>query len=231
MEHTKLQIRFKMKDLIKKERIKIALDHKLHEQEFKTSIILGFRLIKLGMNYLVTKWYLRRVNKKGKIIFTNRKPDIQNSGHISIGNLTRIWSNVSTCRLSVKKGGELIIGEGCRINGPVIAVTNKVIIGDRCRIAPQVYIMDGDFHAVGNILENGKSNPVIIEDDAWVATRAMILKGVRIGKGAVVAAGSVVTKDVPDYTLVGGVPAKVIKKIHHSSKTTHTLQTQNLKVV
>jgi maltose O-acetyltransferase len=54
---------------------------------------------------------------------------------------------------------------------------------------------------------------VIIEDNVWLATRCTILKGVTIGHGAVVAAGAVVTRDVPPYTLVGGVPAKIIRYI------------------
>ncbi len=202
-----------MIDLIQKEKIKIANDHDLEEGEFRIQIILFYRLAKLGVNFIVTRWYLRKVNTLGNLLFTNKKPDIQNQGHISIGNLTRIWSNVNQCRLSVKKGGKLMIGNGCRINGPVIAVTNYVRIGNRCRIAPQVYIMDGDFHTVEDRLAKGESKPIIIEDDAWVATRSMVLKGVTIGKGAVVAAGSVVTKDVDNYTLVGGVPAKFIKNI------------------
>lgn len=55
------------------------------------------------------------------------------------------------------------------------------------------------------------SAPVVVEEKVWIAANATILKGVRIGKDAVVAAGSVVTKDVPPYAIVGGVPAKVIK--------------------
>jgi maltose O-acetyltransferase len=51
---------------------------------------------------------------------------------------------------------------------------------------------------------------VVIEDHAWLGTRAMVLPGVTVGRGAVVAAGAVVTKDVPPYTIVGGVPARVI---------------------
>ena len=53
---------------------------------------------------------------------------------------------------------------------------------------------------------------VVIEDDVWIGTRSIILPGVTIGKGSVIAAGSVVTKDVPPYNLVGGIPAKIIKK-------------------
>lgn len=55
------------------------------------------------------------------------------------------------------------------------------------------------------------SKPVVIGDDVWIGARSIILKGVHIGKGAVIAAGAVVTKDVPEYAIVGGVPAKVIK--------------------
>ena len=208
-----------IKQLIKNEIKKIADDHECKESAPKVKLILLHRLIKLGTNFLITRWYLRKVNVKGKIIFTNEKPDIQNKGHISIGNLTRIWSNVNQCRLSVKKGGKLSIGDGCRINGPVIAVTNEVIIGNGCRVAPQVYLMDGDYHTIEDRSVNGKSKPIRIEDDAWLATRSMVLKGVTIGRGAVVAAGSVVTKDVEPYTLVGGVPAKFIKRIKPKVQT------------
>jgi acetyltransferase-like isoleucine patch superfamily enzyme len=73
--------------------------------------------------------------------------------------------------------------------------------------------MDGDFHGVDNRDEAGKSGEIIIGDNAWLATRSMVLKGVSIGEGATVAAGSVVTKDVAPYTLVGGIPAKLIRKL------------------
>ena len=56
-----------------------------------------------------------------------------------------------------------------------------------------------------------EEKPVVIGDDVWIGERAMIMPGVRIGKGSIIAAGAVVTHDVPDYAVVGGVPAKVIK--------------------
>ncbi|MCF8332349.1 MAG: acyltransferase, partial [Bacteroidales bacterium] len=81
-------------------------------------------------------------------------------------------------------------------------------------IAPEVLIMDGDHHNVENHRSRtGKKKPIIIKKDAWIATRAIIMKGVTVGNGSVVAAGAVVTKDVPDKTVVAGVPAKVIKEI------------------
>jgi acetyltransferase-like isoleucine patch superfamily enzyme len=202
-----------MIELIKKERIKIALE--LNAELFSpwVSVFLVKRLFILAYILLISRWRLRSCRLKGKLIFTKRRPDIENAGIIEIGNIVRIWSNVRKCRLSVKKGAKLVIGNNCRLNGPTIAVTNQIIIGNNCRIAPDVYLMDGDFHSIENRLDTGQSNPIIIEDDAWIATRAMVMKGVKIGKGAVVAAGSVVTKNVKAYTLVGGVPASFIKNI------------------
>jgi maltose O-acetyltransferase len=202
-----------MKTLISKERVKIAQRQDRPETHPLVSLGLIFRLADLGLNYLKTRIYLRRVSKMGRIVFTKRCPDIENQGYLELGNVVRIWSNVNRCRLAVKRGGKLIIGNNVRLNGPIISASNEIRIGNNCRIAPQVYLMDGDFHAVEDRLAAGKTRPIIIEDDAWLATRCMVLKGVTIGKGAVVAAGAIVTKDVPPYTMVAGIPAKPIKKI------------------
>ena len=204
-----------MRDLLKNERIKVAADLDKNPNSPIVTFRLGLRLIDLAWNLLLSKWRLRSASKTGKLIFTNGKPDIQNEGTLELGNIVRVWSNVRKCRLSVKKGAKLTIGNNCRINGPVIVATNNISIGNNCRIAPDVYVMDGDFHSTSNRLDPGKSSSITIEDDAWVATRAMVMKGVTIGKGAVVAAGSVVTKSVAPYTLVGGVPAKFIRNIKH----------------
>lgn len=202
-----------MKDLIKKEIEKIKLQRDLQSERIVLYIFLLLRLAELGVNFLLSRFYLRKCNSLGKIVFTKERPKVLNKGEIHIGNLVRIWSSVNQVRLSVGKGGKLTVGDNTRLNGPTISVTGTVSIGKNCRIAPHVIIMDSDFHDVGDRLSAGKEGKIIIEDNAWVATRAMVLKSVHIGKGAVVAAGAVVTKDVPAYTIVGGIPAKVIKKI------------------
>lgn len=202
-----------MQELLLNEIVKIKNDHDIARTNLWVRVILLLRLVKFGINFLVTRFYLRKCNSLGKIVFTKGWPKIINKGHIQIGNLVRIWSSVNRVRLSVTKGGRLEIGNNTRINGSTISVQNSVRIGNDCRIAPHVIIMDGDFHDVNDRLANGKSSAITIKDHAWVSTRAMILKGVTIGEGAVVAAGSVVTKDVADYTMAGGVPAKFIKKL------------------
>ena len=202
-----------MKALIKNEIQKIKDEYDFSSVGVKVYFYLGIRLFSLGRNYLISRYYLRKANKLGKLVFTKRKPDVVNHGHLEIGNLVRIWSSVNRCRLSVSRGGKLTIGDNTRLNGPTISASSEVRIGKNCRIAPHTIIMDGDFHDTGDRLSAGKSAAIIIEDDAWLATRSMVLKGVTVGKGAVVAAGAVVTKDVEPYTVVAGIPAKVVKRI------------------
>ncbi|MDP5171527.1 MAG: acyltransferase [Bacteroidia bacterium] len=200
-----------MKELIVREIEKIKEERGGNIGTLALYAVLGIRFASLGFNWLISRWYLRKATSLGKIVFTQGKPKVINRGTLKIGNVTRVWSSVNQTRLSVGKGAILEIGSDCRINGPTISANNKVIIGNHCRIAPHVIIMDDDFHDVSNRQAGGKGGEIIIKDHAWVATRAMVLKGVTIGRRAVVASGAVVTKDVPDYAVVAGVPAKILR--------------------
>ncbi len=216
-----------MKKLIEKEIEKIQQAKGIQSKGLYLYLLLLGRLLNLGVNFVATRFYLRKCTEIKGIVFTNGRPKIINKGELRIGNLVRIWSNVNRVRLAVNPGGVLEVGENTRLNGPTISVSNSVKIGKNCRIAPHVIIMDNDFHDVKDRLSAGKGGEIVIEDGAWVATRAMVLKGVRIGKGAVVASGAVVTKDVPDYTVVGGVPAKFIRKLPNPSATNTSKEDNN----
>ena len=96
-------------------------------------------------------------------------------------------------------------------NGTNISCSNNIQIGTHVDIADECLIMDNDFHGVGE--KEPQSAPVIIEDDVWLASRVIILKGVRIGKGSVVGAGSVVSKSIPSNSFAAGNPAKVIRSL------------------
>lgn len=111
--------------------------------------------------------------------------------------------------------GEITIRNGTEINAPTyVFAKRKVEIGEHCRIARGVTIMDSDFHklATGDKKPIDNAREVIIGNHCWIGQNTIILKGVTIGAGAIVAAGSVVTKDVKERTLVGGVPAKIIQE-------------------
>jgi acetyltransferase-like isoleucine patch superfamily enzyme len=90
-----------------------------------------------------------------------------------------------------------------------IMAKELVSIGDECAISWDVSISDTDYHQLG--AGRPDTSPVLIGNHVWIGARATILKGVSIGDGAIVAAGSVVTKDVPPRSLVAGVPARIIR--------------------
>jgi len=105
---------------------------------------------------------------------------------------------------NISIGEDSIIGEGVVLDG-----RDKLIIGDNVDIASEVMIYNSE-HDVNDPNFLAKNAPVTIEDYVFIGPRAIILPGVRIGKGAVVAAGAIVTKDAPPFSIVGGIPAKII---------------------
>jgi acetyltransferase-like isoleucine patch superfamily enzyme len=112
----------------------------------------------------------------------------------------------------------IAIGEHTNINRNCIlwaGKTARIIIGDNCLTGPGVTIIASQYDIKSLDLIRSfqqKEADIIIEDDVWLGANCVILPGVHIGKGVVVGAGAVVTKDVNPYTIIGGVPAKEIKK-------------------
>jgi acetyltransferase-like isoleucine patch superfamily enzyme len=115
---------------------------------------------------------------------------------------------------SMEIGSDVFIGAGARFSSEkTITIGNKVLIG------PGVTVMGGDHNTgvVGSYMFDVRAKrpeddmDVVIDDDVWIGACAVILKGTRIHRGAVVAAGAVVTRDVPAYSIVAGVPARVVR--------------------
>lgn len=149
-----------------------------------------------------------------KLLWFRRKWRRQN-GH----NLTTAKNCFNAHWVSVGKGtyGELDVRH---FGNP----DERVRIGNYCSIGPECVFMTGGEHAYDRLstypfrvklgLDDNESvtrGPIILEDDVWLGMRVMVMSGVTVGKGAVIAAGAVVTKNVPPYAIVGGVPARVIK--------------------
>jgi acetyltransferase-like isoleucine patch superfamily enzyme len=109
------------------------------------------------------------------------------------------------------------LGEDVGVSGCSITAEEHVKIGDRVMIGSGALILDSDAHPLDPILRRkharAKTAPIIVGDDVFIGARAIFLKGVNIGRGAVIAAGSVVVKDVPAGVIVGGNPAKPIGKV------------------
>ena len=107
----------------------------------------------------------------------------------------------------------IIIGKGTFIaNGTDIIAKEKISIGANCLIGARTTIIDSDFHGINVSKRNtsGETKSVFIDNNVWLGIGVTILKGVNIGYGAIVGAGTVVTKDIPNFAIVIGNPMKII---------------------
>jgi acetyltransferase-like isoleucine patch superfamily enzyme len=139
---------------------------------------------------------------------------------LGAGVVVHTWAE-----FNVEPGGRIEIGDDAVLVGPVFMCAERISVGARVVISYQVTIADSDFHPLDrasrreDALANApgappgprprvESRPVVIEDDVWIGIGAIVLKGVRIGRGARIAAGAVVTRDVPEGASVAGNPAR-----------------------
>lgn len=125
-----------------------------------------------------------------------------------------IKSNAQIC--ACNKDSKITIGKNSTIGYYTFIYSSENIeIGDDCMIAPFVYIVDSDHGIDINSKMNTQDNEtssIKIGDDVWIGSNSVILPGVEIGNGSIIAAGSVVNKDVEEFSIYGGVPAKFLKK-------------------
>ncbi len=120
--------------------------------------------------------------------------------------------------LLIKGDNALIqIGDNCGISNAIICAREQIIIGNDVALGAGCRIFDTDFHSIDFAERKADTNipskPVEIKDKAFIGSNALIMKGVTIGEGAVIGAHAVVTKNVGDYEIWGGNPAKCIKKL------------------
>jgi acetyltransferase-like isoleucine patch superfamily enzyme len=177
---------------------------------------IGRSLFLNAKSVLYARWYLRNATLLAKNVRVSGKMHVHNQGDLIIHDKVRIVSTITPTELVVGPYGKLIIGRNTFINyGCSIAANELIEIGPYCNIGTYVLMMDNDYHNLDpdKRLEMPESRPIILEENVWLGSHAIVLRGVRIGSGSVVAAGSVVTKNVLPRTLVAGVPAKIIKEL------------------
>ncbi|HSR22055.1 MAG TPA: acyltransferase [Candidatus Eisenbacteria bacterium] len=142
---------------------------------------------------------------------------------IHVGERLLMIGTAASCELHTHDGGRLEIGDRVFVNyGSSISAHTLVRIGDDCKIGQHAIILDCDYHDMDDPLHyggHGESRPVVLEAGVWLGVRVTVLKGVTIGRSSVVAAGSVVTRDIPPCVLAGGMPAKVLRRLELTGRS------------
>lgn len=169
-----------------------------------------------GRAVVNARWSLRSADSVGTRVRVRGRPHVDNEGRMIIGERVQLVSTIATLELVSGPEGTLEIGPRTLVNfGCSLVALLQVRIGADCHIGPYTMMLDNDFHRVEpeRRLERPPSAPIVVEDNVWVGARSMIRCGVTIGRDSCVAAGSIVTKDVPPRTLVAGVPARAIRDL------------------
>lgn len=190
-------------------------------------IILSFGIRKKKFFIGFNQWLFKRKGVEyGNQMKVYNQIYLKCSGTITIGNkftftsgdcINPICRNIRGC-IYVMKNGKLIIGNHVGISSACIWVQNEITIGNNVNIGGNCLIIDNDAHPLDYIerrnpptIENTRSEPIHIEDDAWIGANCTILKGVTIGARSIIGAGSVVTNKIPSDCIAAGNPCKVIK--------------------
>ena len=139
---------------------------------------------------------------------------------VSSSLLSSISGNKTKTRIEVRSGAYLLIGDNVGLSGVTVFCFENITIGNNTKIGFGSHIYDTDFHSLDPQIRNSykdqlfaKKRPVHIGKNVFIGTQSIVLKGVTIGDNSIIAAGSVVTKNIPSNEIWGGNPAKFLRKI------------------
>lgn len=145
-------------------------------------------------------------------MLVGRRPQLNVKGEMVVGSRFKIRAEQFAVQITVRPGGELLIGNRVSLNqGVNLLAATKVVIGDDCMFGDLAAVRDTDSHQVAPDTPV-QTAEVTIGRNVWVGRNAIIMPGVTIGDHAVIAAGAIVTRDVPSCTVVAGVPAAVVRE-------------------
>lgn len=180
------------------------------------SACYGFALpVKYRSSWLLRGRPLIIKRRKSQIFIGDRWTACSQMKYNSLGVFQRVLIRTCTHEAVIQ------IGNNVGMSGCTVSAHRSITIGNHVLIGSGALITDSDAHAL-DVAERrcgkgGQSKPVMIYDDAFIGARAIVLKGVTIGQGAIVGAGSVVVKDVPPFTVVAGNPARIIKTLRKAT--------------
>jgi len=177
-------------------------------------LIRTFREPGNAFQVLKARYQLRRCSTVALSVRVRGRVFVENHGDMSIGERVRIDGRMNPVEIVAWQGSRLTIGSGTFLNyGVSLSAHREVRIGRDCLIGNYVTIMDNDYHDLKYRDRPGPSSPILIGDRVWIGIRSVVLRGVQIGDGSVIGAGSVVTSNIPPNSLAVGVPARVIRSL------------------
>lgn len=115
------------------------------------------------------------------------------------------------CQLTAEQDAKIVIGDDCGFGGTVLWSAISITIGNRVKIGANCLLLDHEGHPEDP--RSGPPAPIIVEDDVWLGTNVVVLKGVTIGRGTQVGANSIVTKSLPPFSVAAGSPCRVIRAL------------------
>lgn len=155
--------------------------------------------------------------------------DVSEGSSIELGERVVLTSRIESNAIGVSRpvslrtgapGARIAIGDDSGLSGTAVFASYAVVIGERVLVGSDCIITDNDHHPVDRVPRRHEPLPapneadrILIEDDVFIGARSIVLPGVRIGRGSVVGAGSVVTGDVPEMTIVAGNPAHPVRAV------------------
>ena len=190
-------------------RIKLLIRKLLYSWRYPRDIVYSLTFIgSWSYSWRLYKLPIIKINKKAHLKFGQNLILCSDPKKNSIGLFQKVTIK------AIRPKSEIIIGNNVGMSGSSISCFSKITIGNNVLIGSGSLITDNDAHSIHPAFRSDptkiQSAPIIIGDDVFIGARSIILKGVSIGKGALVGAGAVVSKNVPEFSIVAGNPAKLV---------------------
>lgn len=157
---------------------------------------------------LRARWYLRVSDAIGPRTQIIGGPAIvRNDGKLRVGRRVRLDCSYAPVELRAGRRAEIELGDGVFVNfGTSIVAERRITVGSNVRFGPYCVVADREY-------PDADPDPIVIEDDVWLAARVVVRPGAHIGRGAVVTAGSIVDGVVPPAVIIGGAPTRLIRRL------------------
>ncbi|MCW2982116.1 MAG: Acetyltransferase (isoleucine patch superfamily)-like protein [Solirubrobacterales bacterium] len=183
----------------------------MSRNQFRLHVLIGW--LRAELRFALLRARGRKVSVGARPVFWRGRPTLDIHGTFKIGDNCKLYGAPYPARITVAPGAMIEIGDTAGINyGTEIYASKSIKMGHNAMIGDLATLYDTDFHRIEEGAEV-RQGPIVLGDNVWIGRAAIVLPGVTIGDHSIVAAGAVVTKDVPPRVVVAGNPAKVVREI------------------